>query len=162
MYVLVGCKFPRQARRASGAPSGVAGDSLPRSKNHEAIPCIERARARLRENSHIYIHRGCAPPLSRNSRESTSPSPVPRGWRTCDERRGGGGVGLPPSPMLLGCLIHRENKKDGRSGGERQREREISLEEKKDRSSVFCVGWTETRRRRIRECLCRKYDGTEG
>lgn len=29
--------------RASDAPSGVTGDSLPRSKNHEAIPCIERA-----------------------------------------------------------------------------------------------------------------------
>lgn len=33
----------RERERASGAPSGVAGDSLLPSENHEAIPCIERA-----------------------------------------------------------------------------------------------------------------------
>lgn len=33
----------RERERASGAPSGVVGDSLLPSENHEAIPCIERA-----------------------------------------------------------------------------------------------------------------------
>lgn len=32
-----------EKERASGAPSGVAADSLLLSENHEAIPCIERA-----------------------------------------------------------------------------------------------------------------------
>ena len=33
----------RERERASSAPSGVVGDSLLPSENHEAIPCIERA-----------------------------------------------------------------------------------------------------------------------
>jgi len=39
----VGEDTQRERERASGAPSGVAGDSLLLSENHEAIPCIERA-----------------------------------------------------------------------------------------------------------------------
>ena len=100
---------------------------------------VSNARARAFAKTHTYIYAEAARLRSLGTLERVPP--LPPTSRVKDLRRvEGGGVGLPPSPMLLGCLIHRENKKDGRSGGERQREREISLEVKKDRSSVFCVG----------------------
>lgn len=61
----------RERERASGAPSGVVGDSLLPSENHEAIPCIERPCTEGRRRVVVGETGSARDPLVGSQREGT-------------------------------------------------------------------------------------------